>query len=533
MNRPVFVLASLHLFLSCANTMTNRAGGGGGYAIEERSVAELSADMAEGLVSSELLVELYLDRINALDRAGPTLGSVLCVNPNALADARERDAERERGELRGALHGIPVLLKDNIESADPMPTTAGSLALVANRTDRDAPIVARLRAAGAVILGKANLSEWANIRSTRSSSGWSAVGGLTRNPYSLDRTACGSSSGSGVAVAANLVSVAVGTETDGSVTCPAAMNGIVGLKPTVGLLSRRHIVPISHTQDTAGPMGRKVADVAVLLEVMAGTDEEDPATAEADDRRVAYTFALRSDALRGKRLGVMMVESWKFGDAFEEVFEAALDDLRAAGAEITKIVLPGGHDFPSMDEINSNELTVLIHELKTDLDAYLADTAAGVETRSLAEVIAFNEREAERELVHFGQELFLEAQATEGVRAEAYLAALEHNRRTAGPAGIDRVLSNHRCDALIAPTTSAAFPIDLDHGDRFLGAATMLPAVSGYPHLTVPMGLHEGLPVGLSFIGPAWSEARLLAFGHAYELQRGDRPRPTYAARLP
>ena len=404
-----------------------------------------------------------------------------------------------------------------------MPTTAGSLALAENQGNRDAPIVERLRGAGAVILGKSNLSEWANMRSNRSTSGWSALGGLTRNPYSLDCTACGSSSGSGAAVAANLTALAVGTETDGSVTCPAAMNGIVGLKPTVGLLSRRYIVPISHTQDTAGPMTRTVADAAAMLTVMAGTDKRDPATAEADKRRADYAAALDADALKGARLGVLRPRAGAYGDAAEEVFEKALGQLKEAGAELVELEQPAGRG-----KIGRNEMLILLYEFKVDLNAYLADAAPAVKTRTLAAVIDFNKREAGRELKHFGQELFIKAEGTEGIESRIYKEALEENRRLAGPEGIDRLLGEHRLDALVAPSTGPAFKIDLENGDRFQGGQMMLAAVTGYPHLTVPMGQAGGLPVGLSFIGPAWSEARLLSLGHAFEKKANARRKPNY-----
>ncbi len=493
------------------------------YPVEEKTVAELSTDMASGAVTSEGLVKLYLARIETLDRDGPKLGSVLAVNPRALDDARRLDAERAGGKVRGLLHGIPVLLKDNIESADPLPTTAGSLALAENQGNRDAPIVARLRAAGAVILGKSNLSEWANMRANGSTSGWSALGGLTRNPYSLDCSACGSSSGSGAAVAANLTALAVGTETDGSVTCPGAMNGIVGLKPTVGLLSRRYIIPISHTQDTAGPMTRTVADAAAMLTVMAGTDNLDPATAEADKRRTDYVAALDAGSLKGARLGVLRPRPGAYGAAAAEVFEKALGQLKEAGAELVALQQPS-----QRGTIGRTEMVVLLYEFKASLNAYLADAAAAVKTRTLAAVIEFNEREADRELKHFGQELFIQAEATDGLESPVYKKALEENRRLAGPEGIDRLLGEHRLDALVAPSTGPAFKIDFENGDRFQGGQMRLAAVSGYPHLTVPMGQAGDLPIGLSFIGAAWSEARLLSLGHAFEKKANARRKPNY-----
>jgi amidase len=521
---PALALAIVALSLGCPPPgpagLTEPASD---YPIEEKTVVELMEDMASGRVTSERLVEIYLERIERIDRSGPALRSVLAVNPRAIDDARALDAERARGELRGPLHGIPVLLKDNIESADPLPTTAGSLALEENLGGRDAPIAARLRRAGAVILGKTNLSEWANIRSSRSTSGWSAVGGLTRNPYALDRNACGSSSGSAAAVAANLAALAVGTETDGSITCPSAVNGIVGLKPTVGLLSRRHIVPISHTQDTAGPMTRTVADAALMLGVMAGGDVGDPATAEADRHVTDYVAALDAGALAGARLGVMRFATG-YLPALDAAFEQALEQMRQAGAEIVDI-----ENLEALREIDGNELTVLLAELKADMASYLAGAAPGVTARTLAELIAFNEREAAREMPFFGQELFERSEEAGGLESEDYRRTVEANRRLAGPEGIDRLLGEHDLDALIAPTTGPAWTTDVVNGDHYLGSASMLPAVAGYPHLTVPMSRVFGLPVGISFIGPAWSEARLLALGHAFELRTRARMPPTFA----
>jgi amidase len=513
-------VALVGLFGACAGPSTEPPRQ---YDVLEKTVAALGADMAAGRITSEALVDLYLQRIETIDHSGPTLRSVLAVNPRARDDARALDAERARGQVRGPLHGIPVLLKDNIESADSLPTTAGSLALAANLGRRDAPLVARLRAAGAVILGKTNLSEWANIRSSKSTSGWSAAGGLTRNPYALACNACGSSSGSGVAVAANLAALAVGTETDGSITCPAAVNGIVGLKPTVGLVSRRHIVPISHTQDTAGPMTRTVADAAAMLAAMAGTDAGDPATAEADHRRQDYVAALDTLALRGARLGVLRFHAG-YLPALDVEFERALEQLRAAGATLVDV-----KEFPGLEQIGAAELTVLLVELKADLNAYLADAAPGVTTRTLADVITFNEEQATREMRFFGQEFFLQAEATAGLDSPDYQHALETCRCMAGPEGIDRVLREHDVVALVAPTTGPAWSTDVVNGDHYLGAATTLPAVAGYPHLTVPMGQVFGLPVGLSFIGPAWSEARLLALGFAFEQRARARKPPTFA----
>jgi amidase len=499
------------------------------YGIEGKSLVRLRSDLLDGLVTSERLVELYHERIALLDDAGPRFNAILALNPRALDDARARDAELARGEIRGLLHGIPILLKDNIESKDPLPTTAGSLALAQNFTERDAPIVARLRAAGAIILGKANLSEWANIRSSKSTSGWSAVGGLTRNAHDPLRTACGSSAGSAVAVAASLCAAALGTETDGSITCPASMNGVVGLKPTVGLLSRTHIVPISHTQDTAGPMTRTVLDAALLLSVLSGSDPADPATLLADDFAEDYHERLTPypslsgpytpgvNPLSGARLGVMRFHAKRHDEATLAVFEEALGTLRAAGAELVEI-----EEFPGLRGIGGHEFRILLTELKAGMNAYLATTPPAVTTRTLADVIAFNEEHAAEEMLHFAQEFFERAESGPDLDDQEYRDSLEAAARLAGPEGIDRLLAEYNVTALIAPTAGPAWFIDLENGDSHGPSCTTLPAVAGYPHLTLPMGQVEGLPVGLSFIGAAWSEAHLLKLGQGFEMLRGD-----------
>ena len=488
-------------------------------------------DLAAGRTTSERLVQTYLDRIAAIDRAGPTLQAVLALNPNALADARKRDAERQTQEQPARLQGLPILLKDNIESAEDLPTTAGSLALLANVTHRDASLVARLREAGAVILGKTNLSEWANMRGSRSVSGWSGVGGLTRNPWSPDRSACGSSSGSAAAVAAGLAAAAIGTETDGSITCPASVNGIVGFKPTLGLVSRHNIVPLSHSQDTAGPMATNVHDAALILGVIAGTDPDDPATIQADQHSEDYTAGLKPDALAGKRLGVMRFEAG-FHPETDAVFAHALDILRKAGATLIEIdTMPGGPG--AADAIGDAEQLVLLTDLKADLATYLATTPKAVQSRTLTDLIAFNTAHADRELALFGQELFERAQATKGLTDPAYLAARAKSLRMAGAEGIDRMLADNKLDALVAPTAGPAWTIDTIDGDHSSGQTSTLPAIAGYPHLSVPMGLVAGLPVGLSIVGPAWSDARVLAFGYAFEQALGFSARPGLVALLP
>ncbi|MFN4296080.1 MAG: amidase [Brevundimonas sp.] len=442
--------------------------------------------------------------LEARDRA--TVNSVIAWSP--AADSATWDA----GAADRSIIGMPILIKDNIETAD-MPTTAGSLALVNNAPGRDAPLVARLREAGAVIAGKANLSEWANFRGADSISGWSAVGGQTRNPHALDRNPCGSSSGSAAAVAAGLVPAAIGTETNGSIVCPAAANGVVGFKPTVGLVSRTHIIPISESQDTAGPITRTVEDAALILSVMAGTDPADPATAEADARRTDYRAALDAGSLAGARIGVARFASG-YHDGTDAVFEAALADLRAAGAELVEIT-----EGPAMGPIGQAQFTVLLTELKAGLNAYLASTdPTQVPTRTLADLIAFNEA-TPRELALFGQEYFVHAEATGGLDDPEYVQARDTARRLAGPEGIDRLLAEYDVIALVAPTGGPAWPTDPVMGDRFLGSSSTLAAVAGYPHLTVPMGFVHGLSVGLSIFGGRWDDARILSLGYAYEQQ--------------
>jgi amidase len=463
---------------------------------------------------AERTTRAAIERVEALN---PRVNAVIALDPTALDQARALDRMRR---ARGPLFGVPILVKDNIETAGPLPTTAGSLALAGNVTNRDAPLVARLRAAGAVILGKTNLSEWANIRSSHSISGWSAIGGQTRNPYALDRNPCGSSSGSGAAVAAGMVPAAIGTETDGSITCPAAVNGIVGFKPTVGLVSRTHVVPISHSQDTAGPMARTVRDAALVLNAIAGSDPADPATAEADAHRADYVAALAPDALRGVRIGVMRFAS---GFGTDEVFEAALAVLRAQGATLVDI-----DSFEGREEIGRDEMIVLMAELKHDMNAYLATLPANVGPRTLADLIAFNRAHADTELALFGQDLFEQAEATHGLD-EAYRRARATSQRLAGPEGIDRLLRDNDVVALVGPTMPPAWPIDAVNGDQISGGgAGSLAAVAGYPHLTVPMGQVRGLPVGLSFIGAKWDDARILALGFAYEQASHMRADPTF-----
>jgi amidase len=484
---------------------------GGSTALAAITLAGGAAAQTRG--PAETNVEAALVRTHAVNQQ---LHAVIAIDPTALDQARAID----RGNLRGPLAGQPVLIKDNIESAGPLPTTAGSLALANNVTNRDAPLVARLRAAGAVILGKTNLSEWANIRSTRSISGWSAVGGQTHNPWALDRNACGSSSGSGAAVAAGIVRFAIGTETDGSVTCPASINGIVGLKPTVGLVSRTHIVPISHSQDTAGPMAASVREAAELLTVIAGSDPQDPATREADAHKRNYAAGLDSASLKGKRIGVLRFASTP---TLDPAFDTALVILREKGAILV--------DIKKFNDsaIGKNEGVVLNTELKADMAKYLKGSPAPIAVRSLADLIAFDKAHERQEMALFGQELFEQAEKTKGLSDPAYKKARATSFRAAGPNGIDKLLKDNRVVALIGPTAGPSWVIDAANGDLFTGGgAGSLPAVAGYPHLTVPIGLVKGLPVGLSFIGPKWSEALLLNLGFAYEQARGPFPTPKF-----
>ncbi|HSN76101.1 MAG TPA: amidase family protein [Anaerolineae bacterium] len=509
------------------------------------NILELQATMAADALTSRGLVETYLTRIEAIDRSGPRLNAVLELNPDALNIADALDAERRERGPRGPLHGIPILLKGNIDTADRMQTTAGSLALAGSSAPQDAFIVQRLRQAGALILGKANLSEWANFRSSRSSSGWSSQGSLTRNPYALDRSGCGSSTGSAVAVAADLCAAAIGTETDGSITCPAAVNGIVGLKPTLGLLSRSGVIPIAHSQDTAGPMARSVTDVAILLGVLAGADERDPAnlvignplsvispkTGHYDDRSpltahrsplTDYTQFLDKDGLRGARIGVARQYFGTYPKV-DVIIEASLAAMRRLGAEVIDLAAP----LPD-DEIGEHEMEVLLYEFKADLDAYLGGLGPAAPVKSMAEVIAFNDAHADQVMPFFGQERMLQAQAKGPLTEEAYLQALATSKRLAGAEGIDKALAAQQLDAIVAPTTGPAWPIDLVNGDHSIGSCTTPAAVAGYPHITVPAGQVFGLPVGLSFFANAWSEPTLLRLAYAFEQATQARRMPSF-----
>ncbi len=489
-------------------------------ALAEAGIADLSGRMARGELTSHELTQAYLQRIAAIDDAGPTLNAVIELNPDALKEADERDAERRAGRVRSPLHGIPVLLKDNID-ATPMVNSAGSRALANHRPKSDAFVVQRLRAAGAVILGKTNLSEWANFRSTHSTSGWSARGGLTRNPYALDRSACGSSSGTAAAIAASLATVGVGTETDGSIICPSAVTGLVGLKPTVGLVSRDGIIPISRSQDTAGPMARSVADAAYLLAAMVGRDEKDAATAHSVGRAVFdYARRLKPDALRGARIGVLRNKMGMDADV-DAAMEKAIEAMRRAGATVVDAQIPTDGQW------EAGEFDVLTREFKAGLEHYLASRDAPV--RTLAEIMDFNRRHAGDELRYFGQELFEQADARGPLDDPAYLDTRSTIRRLAGAQGIDAALRAQQLDVLVAPAMTAAWKADMTNGDpRGIPSSYGAAAVAGYPSLTVPMGDAKGLPLGMVFMGTAWSEPRLLELGFAFEQATRARREPRF-----
>jgi amidase len=502
-----------------------RLDAGSSFALEEADVASLQERMRASALTARDLTQSYLDRIQTLDRQGPTLRSILETNPDALSIALRLDQERREKGPRGPLHGIPVLVKDNLDTADRMTTTAGSLALQGSIPARDSFVVRRLREAGAVILGKANLSEWANIRSNKSTSGWSGRGGQCRNPYVLDRNPCGSSSGSGAAVSANLCALAIGTETDGSIVCPSNANGVVGIKPTLGLVSRAGIIPIAHSQDTAGPMCRTVKDAAILLGTIAGFDANDPLTAEGRDRaKTDYSAALDKAGLRGARIGVHR-KAFGFNRDVDRIMEEALLVLKREGA-----LLVDPADIPHAEDYGESELLVLLYELKADLNAYLAALGPKAPVKTLADVIAFNEAHPAEEMPYFGQELFLKAQEKGPLTDAAYLEALEKNRRLSRAEGIDAVMDQNHLDAIVAPTGGPAWVTDCVNGDHFGGGSSTPAAVAGYPNINVPAGFAFGLPVGISFMGRAWSEAVLIRLAYAFEQATRVRRPPRYRA---
>ena len=482
------------------------------FELDEITIHDLQEGMSSGRFTAHSITEKYLSRIDAIDKHGPAINTVIEVNPEALTIARELDKERKQKRIRGPLHGIPVLIKDNIDTADRMTTTAGSLALLGSRPLKDSMVAQRLREAGAVILGKTNLSEWANIRSNQSTSGWSGRGGQTKNPYVLDRNPCGSSSGSGAGVSANLCCIAIGTETDGSIVCPASSNGVVGLKPTVGLWSRAGIIPISHSQDTAGPLCRTVRDAAILLGALTGVDEEDQATSESRGKSYAdYTQFLLADGLRGARIGVVR-GTFGFNAAVDNLMGVALEVLRTQGA-----VLVDPAEIATRGKFDDSETTVFMYELKADLNAYLARLGPRAPVHTLQEIIEFNEKHREQEMPYFGQDLFLKAQLKGPLTTQEYLDALKKNHQLARTDGIDATMDKHKLDALVAPTGGPAWLTDLVAGDHFEGGSSSAPAVAGYPNINVPAGEVFGLPVGISFFGRAWSEPVLIRLAYAYE----------------
>ncbi|MFD2247274.1 amidase [Pontibacter ruber] len=494
---------------------------GQGFALEEATIGELQQKMQRGEYTSRAITELYLQRIEAIDHNGPRLLSVIEVNPDALSIADAMDQERKAGKVRGPLHGISVLIKDNIDTSDKMLTTAGSIALEGNRASKDAFIVAKLRESGAVLLGKTNLSEWANFRSTRSASGWSSRGGQNKNPYILDRTPCGSSSGSGVAVAANLCAVAIGTETDGSIVCPASVNGVVGFKPTVGLLSRSGIIPISHTQDTAGPLARTVTDAVILLGALTGVDTADPVTKESTGKALTdYTKFLDVNGLQGKRIGVEK-SFLKGHEDIDSMLQEALDLLKSKGATIVEVEI-----IKKINELSASEYKVLQYEFKDGVNKYLATSNAKV--KSLKEVIAFNKQHADKAMPYFKQEILESSEDLGDLNSKEYKEALQKNLTTSRKA-INDLMKEHKLDAISGPTYGPSWCIDLVNGDSFSGYGLSTPAaIAGYPHITVPMGLVYGLPIGFSFFGTAYSEPELIRIAYAYEQASKKRTVPTF-----
>ena len=516
------VLSSLCLASGLAQTPTRPAGP---FDLEEATIADLQQRMQAGRETARSLVEKYLARINAIDRGGPLLRSVIETNPDALSIADQLDAERRARGSRGPLHGIPILIKDNIATADRLQTTAGSAALEGSKPPTDAFIVQRLRAAGAIILGKTNLSEWANFRSSHSTSGWSGRGGQTKNPYVLDRNPSGSSSGSGAAAAANLCAVAIGTETDGSIVSPSNNNGLVGIKPTLGLLSRTGIVPIAHSQDTAGPMARTVADAAIVLGAMAGVDADDPPTRRSGARD--YSAALDPAGLRGARLGIVRNRLFGYSPAADAIAESAIADMKQQGA-----VIVDPADIPTLGKFDESEFDVLLYEFKADLNKYLTWLGPASPVHSLADIIAFNDEHKAKEMPYFEQELMRQAQKKGPLTDAKYRTELARNHQLSRALGIDAALAKDRLDALVAPTGGPAWLTDLVNGDSGSASAaspSTVTSVAGYPHITVPAGYYRGLPVGISFFGKAWSEATLIKLAFAYEQATKHRRPPTFA----
>ena len=498
------------------------------FDLEEATIADLQAGMSSGRMTSRSITQQYMARIEELDRKGPTLRHVLEVNPDALAIADSLDRERKSGRVRGPLHGIPILLKDNIDTADSMTTTAGSLALEGSIPLQDAFIAAKLRSAGAVLLGKANLSEWANIRSTHSSSGWSGRGGQAKNPFVLDRNPCGSSSGSGGAVSANLCAGAIGTETDGSIVCPSSANGIVGIKPTLGLVSRTGIIPIAHSQDTAGPMARTVRDAAIILNALSGIDTRDSTTMVNRSRgQMDYTRFLDPNGLRGARIGVARTKFFGYSDVTDKLVNDAIDAMKSQGA-----VIVDPANIETAGKFDDSELDVLLYELKADLNAYLAGLGPKAPVRTLQNIIDFNEHHRDQEMPWFGQELFIQAQAKGPLTDKKYRDALAKDRKMSRTDGIDATMKKYKLDAIVAPTGSPPWVTDLVNGDHFTGASSTPAAVAGYPNINVPAGYSHNLPVGISFFGRAYSEPTLIRIAYAYEQATKHRRAPQFIPSL-
>jgi amidase len=493
------------------------------FELDELTIAELQSGMASGKFSAHSLARKYLDRIDDVDKHGPAISSVIELNPEALSIASDLDKERKAKGPRGPLHGIPVLINDNIDTHDRMTTTAGSLALGGSIPLQDSTVAKKLREAGAVILGKTNLSEWANFRSSHSSSGWSGRGGQTKNPYVLDRNPCGSSSGTGAAIAANLAAIGVGTETDGSVVCPSNANSLVGIKPTVGMISRAGIIPIAHSQDTAGPMCRTVTDAAILLGALTGIDSRDNATKSSTGKSFAdYAKFLDANGLKGARIGVHR-KGFGFNDAVDKLMKDCIDIMKRRGATV---IDPA--DIPTQGKFDDSELEVLLYEFKADLNSYLASLGPRAPVKSLKEIIDFNEQYRDREMPYFGQDLFIKAQAKGPLTDKAYRDALAKDQRMSRKEGIDLVMDKNKLDALIAPTGGPAWTTDWVNGDHFTGGYSTASAVAGYPHITVPAGYVYGLPVGISFFGRAWSEPTLIKFAYAFEQATKARRAPQF-----
>jgi amidase len=498
------------------------------FELEEATLSDLQARMAAGRMTARSITQQYLDRITALNLNGPTLRHVLETNPDALSIADSLDRERKAGKVRGPLHGIPILLKDNIDTADGMTTTAGSLAMAGSIPLQDAFIAARLRAAGAILLGKTNLSEWANFRSTHSSSGWSGRGGQAKNPYVLDRNPCGSSSGSGGAVSANLCAAAIGTETDGSIVCPSSANGIVGIKPTLGLVSRAGIIPIAHSQDTSGPMARTVRDAAIMLNVLAGIDPRDPATSASSARgQVDYTKSLDPNGLRGARIGVARTKFFGYSDVTDKAINDAIEAMKAQGA-----VIVDPANIETAGKFDDTEFDVLLYEFKADLNNYLASLGPKAPVRTLADIIAFNEQHKDTSMPWFGQEIMVQAQAKGPLTEKKYLDALANDLKMSRTDGIDATMDKYKLDAIVAPTGSPAWVTDLLNGDHFSGASSTPAAVAGYPNINVPAGFSHNLPIGISFFGRAYSEPTLIKLAYAYEQATRHRRAPQFIPTL-